>query len=147
MSAVLKVDLPANIDEVRCAIDDALETGLLAPIETPVRHFHTDELYGRWIEIPAGAVFTTYVHKIDHISIALKGHITIIDQDGTKVDVTGPDAFVTKAGTQRVVYVHEDITFMTVHPCTEKDNNKVKDVLGFKTMDEYNAVKLLENMI
>ena len=83
--------------------------------------------------------------SIDHISVALKGRITIIDQDGTKVDVTGPDAFVTRAGTQRVVYVHEDITFMTIHPCLEKDNDKVTDVLGCKTMGEYNSMKLLEN--
>ena len=133
-----------SIDEFRHAIDEALEQGELAPVEIPIRHFHTDELYGRYVTIQAGSVFTTYVHRADHISIALQGHITIVDQDGTAVDVRGPDAFVTKAGTQRVVYVHETITFMTVHACKEQDDEKVVGVLGFKTMKEYEEQKLLE---
>lgn len=133
-----------SIDDFRNAIEAALERGELAPVETPIRHFHTDELYGRYISVPANSVFTTYVHKSDHISIALQGHITIVDQDGSEMEVRGPDAFVTKAGTQRVVYVHETITFMTVHACKEQDDEKVKDVLGFETMKEYGEHKLLE---
>lgn len=133
-----------SIDEFRHAIDSALEQGELAPVETPIRHFHTDELYGRYITIPANSIFTTYVHKADHISIALQGHITIVDQDGGMVEVRGPDAFVTKAGTQRVVYVHETVTFMTVHACKEQDDEKVKDALTCETMKEYEELKLLE---
>lgn len=136
-----------SIDEFRHAIDAALETGELAPVEMTIRHFHTDDLYGRYVTIPAGSIFTTYVHKADHISIALQGHITIVDQDGSEVEVRGPDAFVTKAGTQRVVYVHEAITFMTVHHCTEQDDEKIKNVLGFETMKEYEECKLLEAIV
>lgn len=133
-----------SIDDFRHAIDAALERGELAPVETPIRHFHTDELYGRYITVPANSVFTTYVHKSDHISIALQGHITIVDQDGSEMEVRGPDAFVTKAGTQRVVYVHETITFMTVHACKEQDDEKVVEALGFKTTKEYEEQMLLE---
>lgn len=135
---------PVDIDEFRNAIDTALGSGELGAVETPIRHFHTDELYGRLITVPATSIFTTYVHKTDHISIALQGHITIVDQDGSVVEVRGPDAFVTKAGTQRVVYVHETVVFMTVHACTEQDDDKVKDVLGYATMAEYEGQKLLE---
>jgi hypothetical protein len=133
-----------SIDEFRHAIDAALEAGELAPVETPLTHYHTDELYGRRIVVPSGSVFTTMVHKTDHIAIALRGHITIVDQDGHKFDVRAPDVFITKAGTQRVIVVHEECEWVTVHHCTEQDNSKVKDVLGYETMKEYEAQKLLE---
>jgi hypothetical protein len=33
---------------------------------------------------------------------------------------------------------------MTVHACKEQDDEKIKDALGFETMAEYEATKLLE---
>lgn len=133
-----------NIDEFRHAIDYALARGELGPVDTPLQHYHTVDLYARRITVPAGSVFTTMVHKSDHIAVALRGHITIIDQDGMTSDVRAPDVFVTKAGTQRVIYVHEEVEWVTVHHCEEQDNEKVRDVLGFETMKEYEEQKLLE---
>lgn len=133
-----------HIDDFRHAIDNALEQGVLAPVDTPLTHYHTDDLYGRRIVVPANSVFTTMVHKSDHIAIALRGHITIVDQDGNKHEVRAPDVFVTKAGTQRVIVVHEECEWVTVHHCEEQDDDKIKNVLGFETMKEYEAQKLLE---
>ena len=136
-----------NIDAFRHAIDAALAAGELAPVDTPLTHYHTDSLYGRRIIVPAGSVFTTMVHKTDHIAVALRGHITIVNQDGDNVDIIAPDVIVTKAGTQRVIAVHEECEWLTVHHCTEQDDDKVRDVLGFETMKEYKDYKLLEAAI
>ena len=133
-----------SVDTFRYAIDEALAKGELAPVETPLTHYHTDQLYGRRIVVPTGAIFTTMVHKLDHIAVALRGHITIIDQDGNTHDVHAPDVFITKAGTQRIIYVHDEIEWLTVHNCSEQDDEKVRNLLGFETMKEYTEHKLLE---
>lgn len=141
MSEIAKV-LP-TVDQFNAAIRDALARGELAPVETPLQHYHTSELYGRRIVAPALSVFTTKVHKTDHISIALRGHITIMDGKGNKIiEVKAPDVFVTPAGTQRVVYVHEEIEFMTVHPCKEQDLEAIEKALTCDTMAEYNALQI-----
>jgi len=135
--------LPDSIDALRAQIDNALAEGVLGAVETPLTHYHTDQLYGRRIVVPAGAIFTTKVHKSDHISIALRGHITIITESGEVKEVKAPDAFVTPAGTQRAVYVHEEVEFMTVHHCEENDLDKIEAALGCTSMAEYEQQKLL----
>lgn len=133
-----------SIDDFRHAIDAALERGELAPVETPLTHYHTEDLYGRRIVVPKNSILSTMVHKLDHITIVFRGHVTIVDQDGAAQEVKGPEVFITKAGTQRAIVVHEEVDWMTVHHCTEQDDEKVKDVLGFETMKEYEERKLLE---
>lgn len=131
-----------TIDQFGDVIKEALVNGELVPVETPLQHYHTSELYGRRIVVPALSVFTTKVHKTDHISIALRGCITIVDADGNKKKVTAPDVFVTPAGTQRVVYVHQEVEFMTVHPCKEQDINAIEKALTCNNMDEYTMLQL-----
>lgn len=133
-----------SIDEFRYAIGAALERGELAPVETPLTHYHTDDLYGRRILVPKNSILSTMVHKLDHITVVLKGHLTIVDQNGSVQEVKGPEVFITRAGTQRAIVVHEDVDWITVHHCTEHDEEKVRDVLGFETMKEYEECRLLE---
>ena len=133
-----------TIDDFGNAIEKAKLNGELGEVETPLIHYHTKDLYCRRIVVPAGSVFTTRVHRFDHISIALRGHISFVNEHGVRQDITAPDIFVTKAGTHRVVYVHEEVEFATVHHCEEQDDGKVEDVLGCKTMKEYTELKMLE---
>lgn len=126
-----------SIDELAVCIQAKVDSGELGSVETPLTHYHTKDLYGRRIIVPAGSFFTTAVHKVDHISVALKGRITMMNTEGEAQEVTAPDMFVTPAGTHRVVYVHEEVEFATIHACTEQDNDKVAEVLTFNTMAEY----------
>jgi quercetin dioxygenase-like cupin family protein len=126
-----------SIDELAVSIQARVANGELSAMETPLKHYHTEELYGRRIIVPAGCIFTTAVHKVDHISVALRGRITMLNADGESQEVIAPDMFVTPAGTHRVVYVHEEVEFATIHSCTEQDDTKVADVLTFNTMAEY----------
>lgn len=133
-----------SIDEFRYALASALELGELAPVEIPLSHYHTADLYGRRIVVPKDSVLTTMVHKLDNITIVLRGHLTIVDQDGEEHEIRAPEVFITKAGTQRAIFVHEELDWITVNHCTEQDDKKVKDVLGFETMKEYEECNLLE---
>lgn len=132
----------ASIDDLTHAIDQFKAENNLPEVETPIIHYHTADLYGRRIVVPAGTVFSSGVHKSDHISVALRGRIAVVDQDGVHTEVTAPDVFITRAGTQRAVYVFEEVEFLTVHHCEEQDDTKVEEALTCKSMQEYQQLRL-----
>ena len=140
MNAVVNEPLP--IDEIRNSMAAFMAEHNLEPVDPEPIHYHTDDLYGRRIVVPAGVVFTTKVHKSDHIAVCLRGFITIVDEFGIRKDVHAPDVFVTPKGTQRFIYVHEEVEWLTVHHCTEQEMDKVEKALVCETMEEYN--RLLE---
>lgn len=137
MNSLTTQDPINSIDELAVFIQDKVADGDLTAMETPLTHYHTKDLYGRRIIVPAGCIFTTAVHKVDHISVALRGRITMLGAEGEAREVTAPDMFVTPAGTHRVVYVHEEVEFATIHACSEQDDDKVTEALTFSTMVEY----------
>jgi hypothetical protein len=137
MNSVQTQGVVNSIDELTVCIQAKVDSGELQGAETPLTHYHTKDLYGRRIIVPAGCFFTTRVHKTDHISVAFRGHITMLNAEGESQEVTAPDMFVTPAGTHRVVYVHEEVEFATIHHCEEQDDDNVVELLSFNTMTEY----------
>ena len=119
-------------------IDAAKEMGVLGEGHQTIDEYTTDDLYCRRCRIPAGTYGATLVHKLDHISICLKGDLVLIDQDGVVTEVSAPSVFVTKAGTQRSVKALTDVDFVTVHYHPNADLSTVESDLGCKTMAEYN---------
>ena len=61
----------------------------------------------------------------------------MLNANGESQEVIAPDMFVTPAGTHRVVYVHEEVEFATIHHCEEQDDTNIVEVLSFNTMAEY----------
>jgi hypothetical protein len=137
MNSVQTQGVINSIDELAVCIQAKVDSGELQGAETPLTHYHTKDLYGRRIIVPAGCLFTTRVHKTDHIAVALRGRITMLNAEGESQEITAPDMFVTPAGTHRVVYVHEEVEFATIHHCEEQDDDNVVELLSFNTMTEY----------
>ena len=147
MNALLKpntTDLQSQptIADFRAALAGALASGELKTAETPLWNYHTPDLYARRIVVPADCTFVTKVHKSEHISIALRGRITVINEEGKRVEITAPEVFVTKPGTHRAIYVHEECEWMTVHHCKEQDIEAIEKELVCQTMEEYNQLQL-----
>jgi len=137
MNSVQTQGVVNSIDELTVCIQAKVDSGELQGAETPLTHYHTKDLYGRRIIVPAGCFFTTRVHKTAHISVAFRGRITMLNAEGESQEVIAPDMFVTPAGTHRVVYVHEEVEFATIHHCEEQDDDNVVELLSFNTMAEY----------
>jgi len=137
MNSVQTQGVVNSIDELTVCIQAKVDSGELQGAETPLTHYHTKDLYGRRIIVPAGCFFTTRVHKTAHISVAFRGRITMLNAEGESQEVIAPDMFVTPAGTHRVVYVHEEVEFATIHHCEEQDDDNVVELLSFNTMTEY----------
>ena len=140
MNAVV-VEAP-SIDEIDASLKSFIAEHNLERVDPEPTHYHTSELYGRRLTVPTGTVFTTKVHKSDHIAVCLRGHIIIMKEDGTRFEVKAPDVFITPKGTQRFIYVVDEVEWLTVHHCEEQDMDRVEKALVCETMEEYN--RLLE---
>lgn len=108
-------------------------------IDLPIEHTFTPGLYVRTLRAPAGVLATTYIHKQEHPFVLVSGVISIFsDTDETKVvTLEAPYHGITKAGTRRVVYVHEDCVFMTFHPTELTDVDEAEMALfDFRTLPD-----------
>ena len=89
-------EIKRHIDftEIRSSMENAIDAGEVNKVDPPLEHYHTDELYGRRIFVPANTVVLTKVHKKEHITVALKGTCTVVDGRKNKTVVTAPAVFV-----------------------------------------------------
>ena len=142
MNALVKNSASHSIDELRAAMDAAKAAGTLPEGYSETSHYHADGLYGRKTFVPAGSTLITVVHKAQHITLALKGIATVVDEEGNRKDVFAPAVFITEPGTQRAVYAHTDVEWMTVHACEEQDVLTIEKFLTCDTMAEYNQLQL-----
>ena len=96
-----------------------------------VLHF-SPGLYMRELHMAAGLRVVGMRHRQEHMNLILAGSATVFTEDGQE-EVTAPAIFKGAAGTQRVVIVHEDMIWVTVHRCDEIDPQKAFE---FVFMDE-----------
>jgi len=109
----------------------------------PLKHKIIDGLYVREIFVPKGALFVSKLFKQDHASFLLLGELSILTEQGI-MRVKAPFHMITKIGTKRVVYVHEDCVWITVHP--NKNNLKtVEELEGEIIAKDYKELDEQEN--
>jgi hypothetical protein len=92
--------------------------------ELPLEHFICNKTYTRQITLPKDMILTGKVHNFDHTSILSKGEVTIMTSEGTS-RIKAPATWISKAGTKRLIYVHEDTIWSTIH---QSENTLVKDL-------------------
>ena len=84
----------------------------------PTEHFFTPGLYVRKIFMPAQSMLTSMKHKTEHPFMVTSGKVQVMHQDGEEI-YEAPYMGITKEGTKRVLYMHEDTTWLTFHPNPE----------------------------
>ena len=102
---------------------------------TPLKHTFADGLYIREMRAPKGMLNVSKLHKTTHPFFILEGDVSIQTPEGV-VRLKAPYFGITKAGTKRVVYFHEDTVWITVHATKETDLKKIEEELIAKTYDE-----------
>ncbi len=136
------VNFAADIQvEPRLPIRDAiraLEQEILqcVPAEMPVEHFFAKGLYARALSIPKHCVLTGAIHKHEHINILAKGEITVVTEDGPR-RMKAPQVIVSRPGTKRAGFAHEDCVWITVHACDETEVDKAEAALVTNDYDEW----------
>jgi hypothetical protein len=103
----------------------------------PVHHF-AKGLYAREIFIPKGTLLTGLIHREEHLNIVSKGEISVLTEQGPQ-RIKAPCTIVSKPGTKRVGYAHEDTVWITVHATTETEVEKIDESLVVDTYEQYEA--------
>ena len=100
----------------------------------PTKSTFTDGQYIREIFMPAGQIITTKIHKKLHPFFVMSGKLSIVSEDGV-IEIEAPYHGITKPGTKRVIYTHEDTVFITVH-ATQKTT--IEEVVEEISTEDFN---------
>ena len=107
----------------------------------PTKSTFTDGQYIREIFMPAGQIITTKIHKKLHPFFVMSGQLSIVSEDGV-IEIEAPYHGITKPGTKRIIYTHEDSVFITVHATDKTTVEEVtKDVVADDFSDPALALK------
>ena len=115
-----------NISELEKAVTETEGgmTGELMYQTNPVKHTFAGGCYIREIYNPAHELIVTKIHKKEHPFFLMKGEMSILTEDGIE-HIKAPYQGVTKIGTKRAIYTHEECIFITVHAT---ENTAIEDV-------------------
>lgn len=83
-------------------------------LECPVTHIFSPGIYVREIFMPAGAIIVGYVHKTRHLNVVLTGRATV-HMEGDTREIEAPMTFESGPGVQKVLLIHEDVLWQTIH--------------------------------
>ncbi len=101
-----------------------------------VEHNFADGLYIRTYTGIQGKLAISKLHKTNHPYFVMKGDVSVL-VGGKEVErITAPCHGITKAGTQRILYFHEETIWITVHATEETDLEKIEDVVIAKDYNE-----------
>ena len=113
----------------------------------PLKHTFVDGAYVREIFMPKGTLLTSKIHKKKHPYFVLKGECSVLTDEGV-VRIKAPYHGITEPGTKRVLYIHEDTVWITVHVTEHTDLKKIEEEIIAKNFDEvqlsYDDVKKLK---
>jgi len=106
----------------------------------PSKHYRGNHIIARESSFPAGTIAIGRVHKYDHISIMLTGHMTIWTPDKGLHDVFGPDVTEAKCGMKRAGFAHTDTRWVCVFGADlpeEADDEEIMEYLTFERYGDY----------
>lgn len=97
--------------------------------EMLVKHHFSEGTYTREIFMPAGTLVVGKEHATRHTNIVCRGICTVWTVHGKHLyDATSrPISFESMAGVKKVLYMHTDVIWMTVHP--NPNNERDQEVL------------------
>lgn len=124
--------LGVEVPEDSLAMIDKLEVALLREypvVECPLDHVFTPGLYTRTIFMKAGSLITSKIHKTEHPFVILKGKVSVWTKEQGAITIQAPFLGVTRPGTKRVLYIHEDTLWATFHPTDLKTVEEIEEVI------------------
>lgn len=89
-------------------------------VDCPVRHHFGPGVYIREVVLPTGSYIIGHRHNSPHMNIMLEGHITLINNDGTRTELRAPQTFASGPG-RKIAYIHETVRWQNVYATEETD--------------------------
>jgi hypothetical protein len=109
-------------------------------IQCPVTHNFAPNVYMRQILMPAGSFIIGKTHKTEHFNIILAGSAEVMI-DGVIQFIQAPFTFTSKAGAKKVLRIHEEMIWATIHPTEETDIEKLEELFVFTEEEERIALE------
>lgn len=140
--------LEFNRDTFRKGIEatEQLMKDLPQVITEPVHRF-AEGLYCRQLTMPAGTAFISRVHKHENYAFIMRGSCTVISENGAET-LYSPYMLKTNRGTKRLLVIHEECTWITVHAlpadlAESQDLDKIEEYFACDTLEEYEQGRLI----
>lgn len=108
-----------------------------------LRHTFTPGLYTREIFMPKGALVVSRIHLFEHPFVVSQGKVSVFDGEQV-VTIHGHYQGITKPGTKRLLYCHEDTIWTTFHVTDKKTFDEI-DVDGVLTCSDFTAFESIAN--
>lgn len=113
----------------------------------PLMHSFGDKLYVRTIKMPAGQLVVSKIHKHTHPYFVMKGDVSVLTEEGV-VRIKAPYQGITKEGTKRVLFIHEETVWTTVHHTEETELDKIEqDIIATSFDDPQLALTHTKNLL
>lgn len=117
----------------------------LDPVDCPVTHRFAKGCYLREIFMPAGAVVVGKIHATEHFNVVLTGEVTVVTAT-TKERIRAPHTFISGPGVQKVVFVHEDCRWQTLHVTDKTDLDEIEKEVIAESYDQLEVDSLLQKL-
>lgn len=114
---------------------EKIESGELESAECPVTHRFTNGIYLREIFMPKGTRIIGKIHATEHFNVLLTGKVTVITAEGSEY-IEAPYTFISKAGVQKVVVIHEDCQWQTLHVTDKTDLEEIEKEVIVEDYDQ-----------
>jgi len=105
---------------------------MLPQIDLPLAHYFAPGVYYREIFMPAGVFVIGHQHKTEHFNIVLTGSASVMI-DGKVEVITAPCTFKSLPGVRKILYIHEDMRWATIHPTDVQDLGELEELLIIKS--------------
>lgn len=105
-------------------------------VECEIKHYFASGVYVREMHAPAGTLIVGKIHKAPHITVLVKGKITITTEEGSQT-IEAPLTLVAAPGMKRVGYCHTDVIWQSIHNVgEERDLERIEEALIAKDFDD-----------
>lgn len=107
----------------------------LPQLDAPVKHHFSKGVYAREIFMPKGMLIVGKIHKTRHLNIISQGKCTV-KTTARQLTIQAPFTFESVEGEQKVVFMHEDVVWTTIHLTNETDLAKIEEECIANEYDE-----------
>jgi len=102
----------------------------------PLKHSFGEGLYVREIFMPQGSLIISKIHRFTHPYFVLEGVASVWTDEGVQL-ITAPYSGMTSPGTKRVLYIHKDTVWITVHRTDKTVIEEIEEEIIAKNFDEF----------
>lgn len=107
--------------------------------DCPVTHRFGPGVYIRELAVKAGTFIIGRVHLGEHLNTLVSGRITVFLDDGTRMEMEGPQTFVAPPG-RKMAYVHEDVIWQNIYATGERDIETLEEMLFEPSLQRVKAL-------